>query len=190
MTPSIRIQQEPFDAGSIIEDTGRNTPKTGAVAAFVGRMRDINAGNAIAQMTLEHYPGMTERAIENICQEASKRWELLDIRVVHRIGPLKPLDTIVLVAVASPHRQNAFLACEFIMDFLKTRAPFWKKETTEDGAETWVESRTSDELAAERWHEKSPPAPEKSNNAGHCEFDDQCLQAKHASKEKMVPDNN
>ncbi|WP_025771077.1 molybdenum cofactor biosynthesis protein MoaE [Thioalkalivibrio sp. HK1] len=155
MTPYIRIQQAPFDAGSIIEDTGRSTPKTGAVAAFVGRMRDINVGNEIAQMTLEHYPGMTERAIEGICQEASERWDLLDIRVVHRTGTIKPLDTIVLVAVASAHRQNAFLACEFIMDFLKTRAPFWKKETTEDGTEHWVESRTSDDLAAERWHERT-----------------------------------
>ena len=161
MIPCIRIQQEPFDAGSIIDDTGRNTPKTGAVAAFVGRMRDINAGNEIAQMTLEHYPGMTERAIERICQEASKRWDLLDIRVVHRTGVLKPLDNIVLVAVASAHRQNAFLACEFIMDFLKTRAPFWKKETTEDGADRWVESRSSDDLAAERWHESPPSSSEK-----------------------------
>ncbi len=166
MTPYIRIQQEPFDAGSMIEATGRNTPKTGAVAAFVGRMRDINAGSEIAQMTLEHYPGMTERAIERICQEASDRWDLLDIRVVHRTGALMPLDTIVLVAVASAHRQDAFLACEFIMDFLKTRAPFWKKEIAEDGAERWVESRTSDDLAAARWHEEPSSSSASGSDKG------------------------
>ena len=150
MTPTVRIQEAPFDAGAIVEAAHRANPKVGAVAAFVGLVRDVNEGSDVSEMTLEHYPGMTERAIERICRDAAGRWEVLDARVVHRVGTLRPTDPIVVVAVASGHRKDAFEACEFIMDFLKTRAPFWKKESTGDG-ERWVEARASDDEAAARW---------------------------------------
>ena len=120
------------------------------MATFVGLVRDVNAGSDVSEMTLEHYPGMTERAIENICRDAAERWEVLEARVVHRTGTLRPTDSIVIVVVASGHRKDAFDACEFIMDFLKTRAPFWKKECTGSG-ERWVEARASDDEAAARW---------------------------------------
>ena len=147
---TIRIQEEPFGAGAIIAQAHRANPKVGAVAAFVGLVRDINEGSDIAEMALEHYPGMTERAIERICRDAAGRWEILDARVVHRVGTLHPTDPIVIVVVASGHRKDAFEGCEFIMDFLKTRAPFWKKERT-GGGERWVEARASDDEAAARW---------------------------------------
>ena len=147
---TVHIQEEPFDAGALIAETHRANPKVGAVATFIGLVRDINEGSDVAEMTLEHYPGMTERAIENICRDAAGRWEVIDARVVHRVGTLQPTDPIVIVVVASGHRRDAFEACEFIMDFLKTRAPFWKKERT-GGGERWVEARASDDEAAERW---------------------------------------
>ena len=147
---TVRIQEAPFDAGALIAETHRANPKVGAVATFVGLVRDVNEGSDVSEMTLEHYPGMTERAIEDICEEAGRRWEVLDARVVHRVGTLRPTEPIVIVAVASGHRRDAFEACEFIMDFLKTRAPFWKKERTGDG-ERWVEARASDDEAAARW---------------------------------------
>ena len=147
---TVRIQEEPFDAGTLIAETHRADPKVGAVASFIGLVRDINEGSDVSEMTLEHYPGMTERAIENICREAAGRWEVLDARVVHRVGTLRPTDPIVIVVVASGHRGDAFAACEYIMDFLKTRAPFWKKERTESG-ERWVAARASDDEAAARW---------------------------------------
>ena len=147
---TVRIQEEPFDAGTLIAETHRANPKVGAVASFIGLVRDINEGSDVSEMTLEHYPGMTERAIENICREAAERWEVLDARVVHRVGTLRPTDPIVIVVVASGHRGDAFAACEFIMDFLKTRAPFWKKERT-GGGERWVAARASDDEAAARW---------------------------------------
>ena len=147
---TVRIQEEPFDAGALIAETHRANPKVGAVATFIGLVRDVNEGSHVAEMTLEHYPGMTERAIENICRDAAGRWEVLDARVVHRVGRLRPTDPIVIVVVASGHRRDAFEACEFIMDFLKTRAPFWKKERTGDG-ERWVAARASDDEAAARW---------------------------------------
>ncbi len=150
MTATVRIQEAPFDAGALIAETHRANPKVGAVATFLGLVRDINAGAEVAEMTLEHYPGMTERAIEDICRDAAARWEVLDARVVHRVGTLRPTDPIVIVVVASGHRRDALEACAFIMDFLKTRAPFWKKERTGDG-ERWVEARASDEAAAARW---------------------------------------
>ena len=150
MTPAIRIQAQPFDAGAIIGAAHRANPKVGAVAAFVGLVRDVNEGSEVSEMTLEHYPGMTERAIEGICRDAAERWEVLDTRVVHRVGTLRPTDPIVVVTVASVHRKDAFEACEFIMDFLKTRAPFWKKERTGSG-ERWVQARASDDEAAARW---------------------------------------
>ena len=147
---TIRIQEEPFDAGALIAATHRANPKVGAVATFVGLVRDVNEGSDVSEMTLEHYPGMTERAIEGICRDAAARWDILDARVVHRVGTLRPTEPIVIVVVASGHRRDAFEACEFIMDFLKTRAPFWKKERTGSG-ERWVEARTSDDEAAARW---------------------------------------
>lgn len=150
---TVRIQTADFDAGAEIAALRHGNPKIGAVASFVGVVRDVNDGGAVAEMTLEHYPGMTERAIEEIVAQARARWKVLDARVIHRVGTLRPADQIVLVAVASSHRGDAFAACEFIMDFLKTRAPFWKKEET-GGAARWVEARESDELAAERWRLK------------------------------------
>ncbi|MBX3664856.1 MAG: molybdopterin synthase catalytic subunit MoaE, partial [Burkholderiales bacterium] len=129
----------------------RGNPKIGAVASFVGVVRDVNEGDSVAKMTLEHYPGMTEKSIAAIIDEARGRWQVLDALVIHRIGTLKPTDQIVLVIVASAHRGDAFAACEFIMDYLKTRAPFWKKEITPQGGR-WVEARGADDKAAERWN--------------------------------------
>ena len=146
----VRVQTEDFDAGAEIAALRRGNPKVGAVASFVGVVRDVNDGDAISTLTLEHYPGMTEKALEGIVAEAKSRWRIIDVTIVHRVGELKPLDQIVLVVVAGEHRGEAFAACEFIMDYLKTRAPFWKKEQTPQGAR-WVEARESDDQAAERW---------------------------------------
>ena len=145
----ILVQREDFDAGAEIRAVAGD-PKIGAVASFIGLVRDVNDGSAVVTMTLEHYPGMTEKAIGKILLEAQARWEVLDCTVIHRIGELKPGDQIVLVVVASGHRGDAFAACEFIMDYLKTQAPFWKKEDTTGGAR-WVEARSEDDQAAERW---------------------------------------
>lgn len=147
---TIRVQTEDFDAGVEMALLRRDQPKVGAVACFVGIVRDLNEGEAVAQMTLEHYPGMTEKALEKIVAEAKQRWDIFDTTVIHRIGTMQPTDQIVLVAVSSAHRGDAFQACEFLMDYLKTRAPFWKKEETPDGSR-WVEARGSDERAAGRW---------------------------------------
>jgi len=138
----ISVQPGDFDLGFEIRNISKNS-KIGAVASFVGLVRDV-------AMTLEHYPGMTERAITKIVEEAKTRWQVIDCAVIHRYGALQPNDQIVMVAVASGHRGDAFAACEFIMDYLKTQAPFWKKEQTQDGAR-WVEARTDDDKAAERW---------------------------------------
>jgi molybdopterin synthase catalytic subunit len=146
----VRVQTEDFDAGAEIAALRRADPKVGAVASFIGVVRDVNDGDAVATLTLEHYPGMTEKALEAIVDEARSRWDILDARVVHRVGTLAPLDQIVLVVVTSAHRGEAFAACEFIMDYLKTRAPFWKKEATPAGTR-WVEARRSDDEAAARW---------------------------------------
>ena len=146
----VRVQEADFDAGRELEALARGRKDVGAVASFVGIVRGENDGHAIGAMTLEHYPGMTEKALEAICEEAHARWRLLDTLVIHRVGRLAPGDRIVLVGVASAHRGDAFAACEFIMDYLKTRAPFWKREDTPEGSR-WVESRDSDEIAAERW---------------------------------------
>ena len=147
---TVRIQSQDFDAGAEIARLRRGNPKIGAIASFIGVCRDVNDGDAVSAMTLEHYPGMTEKALENIVVEATRRWDILDVLVVHRVGELKPADQIVLVVVAGAHRGEAFAACEFIMDYLKTRAPFWKKEQSTDGSR-WVESRASDDAAADRW---------------------------------------
>ena len=138
----ISVQREDFDLGLEVRNLSKDA-KIGAVASFVGVVREV-------PMTLEHYAGMTEREITKIVQEAMARWQVMDCTVIHRFGELKPTDPIVLVAVASAHRGDAFAACEFIMDYLKTRAPFWKKEQRPDGAH-WVEARSSDDQAAGRW---------------------------------------
>ena len=147
---TVRVQPGDFDAGAEMAAMRHGNAKIGAIASFVGVVRDLNAGADVAEMTLEHYPGMTEKALEKIVGEARARWDIYDALVVHRVGTLKPTDQIVLVVVASAHRGEAFQACEFLMDYLKTRAPFWKKEKTPDGGR-WVDARTADDAAAERW---------------------------------------
>lgn len=147
---TVRIQIEDFDVGAEIAALRRGNPQIGAVASFVGVVRDLNDGSAVAEMTLEHYAGMTEKAIAAIIEQAKARWQIYDALVIHRIGRLLPLDQIVLVVVTSAHRGDAFAACEFIMDYLKSQAPFWKKEQTPGGAR-WVDARASDDQAAERW---------------------------------------
>ncbi len=147
---TVRVQAGDFDVGAEMDAMRRGNPKIGAIASFVGVVRDLNEGANVAEMTLEHYPGMTEKALEEIVEEARSRWDLYDILVVHRVGTLRPTDQIVLVMVASAHRGEAFQACEFLMDYLKTRAPFWKKEKTPEGGR-WVDARTTDDAAAERW---------------------------------------
>jgi len=150
---TVKIQTADFDVSAEIAALRRNNPKVGAVASFVGVVRDINDGGTVAEMTLEHYPGMTEKAIDEIIGQAKGRWDILDVLVIHRVGTLKPADQIVLVVVTSGHRGDAFAACEFIMDYLKTRAPFWKKEQTGKGTR-WVEARQADDVAADRWRLK------------------------------------
>ena len=147
---SVRVQEQDFDVSAELALMRLGNPKIGAIASFVGVVRDINEGDSVATMTLEHYPGMTEKAITEIIDQARVRWEVLDALVIHRVGTLKPTEQIVLVIVASTHRGDAFAACEFIMDFLKTQAPFWKKEITPNGAR-WVDARVTDSRAAERW---------------------------------------
>jgi molybdopterin synthase catalytic subunit len=150
---TVRVQSEDFEVGAEIAALRRANPKIGAVATFIGVVRDVNEGGSVDEMALEHYPGMTERSIEEIISQARGRWDIYDALVVHRVGLLKPTDQIVLVIVTSGHRADAFAACEFIMDYLKTRAPFWKKEKTPSGAR-WVDARVSDDIAAERWRLK------------------------------------
>ena len=148
---SVSIQEADFDAGAEIAALSAGRDDVGAVASFVGLVRaDKSSVASVQAMTLEHYPGMTEKALEAIVTEARGRWDIYGVRVIHRIGRLLPGDRIVLVAVASAHRGEAFSACEFIMDYLKTRAPFWKKEETPDGGR-WVDARESDDQAAGRW---------------------------------------
>ena len=148
---TVRVQTEDFDVGAEIAALRRDRPQVGGVASFIGVVRDLNEGDTVRTMTLEHYPGMTEKALEAIIEEARGRWNFIDATVIHRIGELKPLDQIVLVVVVGEHRGEAFAACEFIMDYLKTRAPFWKKEQTPEG-ERWVEARDTDDTSAARWN--------------------------------------
>ena len=149
---AVRIQTEDFDIGAELSVLRRGDPKIGAIASFIGLVRDVNEGDAVSEMTLEHYPGMSERALEDIVAQAKQRWNIFDALVIHRVGTLKPADQIVLVAVSGAHRSDAFAACEFIMDYLKTRAPFWKKENTSAGSR-WVEARESDDKAADKWRQ-------------------------------------
>jgi len=144
---AVRVQEKDFDLGQELAALTAGRVDVGAVASFVGLVRDRNDGQGVSAMTLEHYPGMTQLALEDIVGQAKVRWDLLDVLVVHRYGRLLPGDKIVLVLVSSAHRGDAFSACEFIMDFLKTSAPFWKKETTPDGSR-WVDARDSDTAAA------------------------------------------
>jgi molybdopterin synthase catalytic subunit len=147
---SVRIQEHDFDVSSELAALRAGDKRVGAVATFVGVVRDLNDTAQVSTLTLEHYPGMTEKALAQIVEDAKQRWDIYDALVVHRVGPLSPSDQIVLVAVTSAHRGESFAACQFIMDYLKTRAPFWKKEKTPEG-ERWVEARASDEDAAARW---------------------------------------
>ena len=146
----VRIQTEDFDIAREIAALRGSDARIGAIAAFVGLVRDINDAATVNTLTLEHYPGMTEKALDDIVDQARARWSVHDVLVIHRVGELKPTEQIVLVIVAGAHRGEAFAACEFVMDYLKTRAPFWKKEQTPDGAR-WVEARASDEKKAARW---------------------------------------
>lgn len=146
----IRIQTEPLDPNHEIDLLRADNPAIGGIVSFIGLMRDMNEGEQVTRMTLEHYPGMTEKALSSIVDEANQRWDLLGCRLVHRVGEFRPTEPIVLVAVASAHRGEAFPACEFIIDYLKTRAPFWKKELTPQGSR-WVDARLSDSKAEEKW---------------------------------------
>jgi len=146
----VRIQSEDFDLGAEVAALRGTDPRVGAVCTFLGTVRDRNEGQSVASLELEHYPGMTEKAIEAMIDEALRRFDILDARVVHRVGLLQTTDQIVLVAVSSAHRGESFQACEFLIDYLKTQAPFWKKEQTPDGAR-WVDARVSDDAALARW---------------------------------------
>jgi len=149
-TPRVSIQAEDFDLGREVLRLREGDPGVGAVASFVGTVRDRNEGQGVSTMELEHYPGMTERAIEAMVDEAFQRFAIRGTRVIHRVGVLQPGDQIVLVITTSAHRQAAFDACEFLMDYLKTQAPFWKKEHTPEGAR-WVDARVADDEALRRW---------------------------------------
>lgn len=146
----VRVQTADFDLSTEVAQLRLANPRVGAVVSFVGTVRDLNDGAAVSEMELEHYPAMTERALEQIVEQAKARWPIFDALVIHRVGPMQPRAQIVLVAVTSPHRGEAFAACEFIMDYLKTQAPFWKKEQTPDGAR-WVDARESDDTALAKW---------------------------------------
>jgi molybdopterin synthase catalytic subunit len=146
----VRVQEADFDVSAELASLRQGDARIGAIASFVGLVRDINDGSGVSEMTLEHYPGMTEKALEAIVVEAKGRWDIFDALVIHRVGCLLPTDQIVLVAVSGAHRGETFAACEFIMDYLKTRAPFWKRVVTPEGAR-WVDAREADDSAAERW---------------------------------------
>jgi molybdopterin synthase catalytic subunit len=146
----VRVQAGDFDLGLEVARLRAGDARVGGVVTFVGTVRDMNDGASVAEMELEHYPGMTERALEDIVAQAGSRWPLFGALVIHRVGPLKPLDQIVLVAVSAAHRGEAFAACEFIIDYLKTDAPFWKKEQTPEGAR-WVDARVTDDSAKAKW---------------------------------------
>ena len=152
MMSSVRVQTDDFDVSAEMLTLRKRNPKIGAVASFVGVVRDLNDGDSVSTLTLEHYPGMTEKSLEAIVQQAKERWDIYDALIVHRVGTMRPLDQIVLVIVTSAHRGESFEACEFLMDYLKTRAPFWKKEVTPEG-ERWVDARSSDDVAAKRWEQ-------------------------------------
>src|SRR5688572_22434085 len=148
--PRVSIQTEDFDLSTEVAALRRENKGVGAVCSFVGTVRDRNEGDAVSSMELEHYPGMTEKAIEAMIEEAFTRFDIFGARVIHRVGLLQPLDQVVMVAVVSAHRGESFKACEFLMDYLKTQAPFWKKEVTPEGAR-WVDARVTDDAALAKW---------------------------------------
>ena len=150
MNTRVSIQTADFDLSTEVALLRQQDKGVGAVCSFIGTVRDRNDGQSVSAMELEHYPGMTEKAIEAMIDEAFRRFQILGARVIHRVGPLQPLDQIVLVVVSSAHRGQSFQACEFLMDYLKTQAPFWKKEETPEGAR-WVDARVSDDAALARW---------------------------------------
>ena len=152
MTPRVTIQIKDFDLAAEIQALRSNDKRVGAVCSFIGTVRDLNDGLTVSNMELEHYPGMTEKAIEAMIDEAVARFDIFAVRVIHRVGLLQPLDQVVMVAVTASHRGESFKACEFLMDYLKTQAPFWKKEQTPEGAR-WVDARVSDQAALEKWRE-------------------------------------
>lgn len=152
----VRIQTDDFDLSHEVAELRAGNAGVGGIVTFVGTVRDLNEGAAVAEMELEHYPGMTEQSIQAIIDQAKARWPIHGALVIHRVGPLKPMDQIVLVAVTAPHRGEAFSACEFIIDYLKTEAPFWKKEQTPDGAR-WVDARSSDDAALQKWAVQGGP---------------------------------
>ena len=147
---TVRVQTQDFDAGLELTQLRRARKDVGAVVSFIGQVRDFNDGDTVSQLSLEHYPGMTEKALAAIVAQAQSRWDIFDTLIIHRVGTLQPLDQIVLVVVSGAHRGEAFKACEFIMDALKTEAPFWKKEVTASG-ERWLDAKDSDDVARERW---------------------------------------
>ena len=153
---AVRVQTADFEVGGELAALRAGDARVGAVASFIGTVRDVNDDASVLTMTLEHYPGMTEKALEAIVAEARERFDIYDALVIHRIGELRPTDQIVLVVVTSAHRGDAFDACRFLMDYLKTRAPFWKKESTPAGVR-WVDARTSDDEAAAKWEGKARP---------------------------------
>ncbi|HAX22997.1 molybdopterin synthase catalytic subunit MoaE [Hydrogenophaga sp.] len=150
MNARVSIQTQDFDLSTEVARLREQDKRVGAICTFVGTVRDRNDGQSISTMELEHYPGMTEKSIEAMIDEAFKRFDIYAARVIHRVGLLQPLDQIVLVAVTSAHRGESFQACEFLMDYLKTQAPFWKKEQTPEGAR-WVDARVSDDAALAKW---------------------------------------
>jgi molybdopterin synthase catalytic subunit len=150
MAARVSIQQEDFDVGAEIAALRREDAGVGAVCSFIGTVRDRNDGSTVTAMELEHYPGMTEKAIESMIDDAFRRFDIRGVRVIHRVGPLQLQDQIVLVVVTSVHRGESYQACEFLMDYLKTQAPFWKKESTPQG-ERWVDARVADDAALKRW---------------------------------------
>ncbi len=149
---SVSVQTADFDVSHELAAMRAGRADIGAVACFVGLVRDLNQGDQVSAMTLEHYAGMTEKALQQIVEQAEQRWQIQAVRIIHRVGELKPSDQIVLVAAASAHRQEAFAACAFMMDYLKTDAPFWKKEQTPTGAR-WVDARETDTQAKAKWQE-------------------------------------
>lgn len=162
---SVRVQTEDFDVSQEVAALRAHDPKVGAVVTFIGTVRDLNDGSSVAEMELEHYPGMTEKALQTIVEQAKARWNIADALVIHRVGPLLPRDQIVLVAVTSAHRGEAFDACEFIIDYLKTEAPFWKKEQTPQGAR-WVDARVTDDEALEKWRTSDSKTGGKAGDEG------------------------
>ena len=156
-TARVTIQTGDFNLADEVEVVRKNDKRVGAVCTFTGTVRDRNDGLSVSSMELEHYPGMTEKAIESMIDEAIARFDIFGARVVHRVGLLQPLDQVVMVAVTSAHRGESFQACEFLMDYLKTQAPFWKKEETPEGAR-WVDARVSDDAALAKWGIRAPNA--------------------------------